>query len=149
MKTELGQTGDYAVRSALALARSGRRMKAREIAAEMALPQKFLPQVLARLIDAGLVGSVAGPDGGYELKRTPADISLLEVIEAAEGPVRSRKCVLRGGPCRLDGTCAVHDAWFEAQAALEAKLAATTFAELATGPSLRRNGSRLKRKASR
>jgi len=151
MKIELGQTGDYAVRSALALARAGRRMKAREIAAEMALPEKFLPQVLARMIDAGLVGSVAGPDGGYELRRAPRDLSLLDVIEAAEGPVRSRKCVLRGGPCRLDGTCAVHDAWFKAQAALEAKLAATSFAELATAPSLRPKGAHLKgrTKASR
>lgn len=118
------------MRSVLALARAGKRLKAREIAAEMALPEKFLPQVLGLLIKAGLVGSVAGPDGGYELRRAPGEISLLEVIEAAEGPVRSQECVLRGGPCRLDGTCAVHDAWFDTQAALAVKLARTTFADL-------------------
>lgn len=130
MKIELGQTGDYAVRSVLALAASGERQKAREIAAEMHLPEKFLPQVLGMLIRAGIVRSVAGPGGGYELARDPADISLLEVIEATEGPMRSRKCVLRGGPCALDGTCAVHDSWAEAQSALTAKLARTTFATL-------------------
>lgn len=130
MKIELGQTGDYAVRSVLALARAGRRLKAREIADEMSLPLKFLPQVLGALIRAGLITSVAGPDGGYELARAPGDLSLLEVIEASEGPVRSNKCVLRGGPCRLDGTCAVHDAWFDAQAALAAKLASTSFEDL-------------------
>jgi Rrf2 family protein len=130
MKIELGQTGDYAVRSILALARAGRRLKAREIAEEMALPAKFLPQILGLLIRAGIVSSVAGPDGGYELAREPEAISLLDVIEAAEGPVRSTKCVLRGGPCRLDGTCAVHDAWADAQAALAAKLARTNFGSL-------------------
>ncbi|MEX2556102.1 MAG: Rrf2 family transcriptional regulator [Actinomycetota bacterium] len=130
MRIELGQTGDYAVRSVLALARAGRRLKGREIASEMDLPEKFLPQVLGALIKAGLVTSLAGPDGGYALARPAREISLLEVIEASEGPVRSQKCVLRGGPCRLDGTCAVHDAWFDAQAALEAKLARTSFAGL-------------------
>ncbi|HEX9712235.1 MAG TPA: Rrf2 family transcriptional regulator [Actinomycetota bacterium] len=130
MKIELGQTGDYAVRSVLALAVARRRLKGREIASQMQLPEKFLPQVLATLVKAGLVGSVAGPDGGYLLTRPPGEITLLQVVEAAEGPVRSRKCVLRGGPCRLDGTCAIHDAWFDAQAALAAKLSRTTFAEL-------------------
>ncbi|MGH2794923.1 MAG: RrF2 family transcriptional regulator [Actinomycetota bacterium] len=130
MKIELGQTGDYAVRSILALASSGKRLKAREIAEEMSLPLKFLPQVLGHLIRAGLVNSVAGPGGGYELTKPTEAISLLEVIEAAEGPVRSRKCVLRGGPCDVHGICAVHDAWFEAQAALAAKLARTSFEDL-------------------
>jgi len=130
MKIELGQAGDYAVRSVLALARNGGRLKAREIAAEMSLPRKYLPQVLALLIRAGLVHSVAGPGGGYELAKDSSEITLLAVIEATEGPVMSRKCVLRGGPCRLDGTCAVHDAWADAQAALAAKLARTTFADL-------------------
>jgi len=130
VQIELGQKGDYAVRSVLALAVAGRRLKGREISAQMGLPEKFLPQVLATLIKADLVTSVAGPAGGYELARPPREISLLEVIEAAEGPVRSGKCVLRGGPCRLDGTCAIHNAWFDAQAALVAKLARTNFAEL-------------------
>ena len=130
MKIELGQKGDYAVRSVLALAVAGRRLKGREIATQMGLPENFLPQVLGTLVKAGVVASVAGPDGGYELTRPPAEITLLQVIEAAEGPVRSRKCVLRGGPCRLDGTCAVHDAWADAQSALEAKLARASFAEL-------------------
>lgn len=134
VKIELGQKGDYAVRSVLALARARRRLKAREIAAEMHLPEKFLPQVLATLIKAGIVNSVAGPGGGYDLTRPPKDISLLEVIEAAEGPARSEKCVLRGGPCQLDGTCAVHDAWFSAQSALTAKLGRTNFADLRRAP---------------
>lgn len=130
MKVELGQKGDYALRSVVAMARAGRRMKAREIAEEMDIPQKYLPHILGSLIRAGLATSVAGPDGGYTLARVPDEISLLDVIEAAEGPVRSRKCVLRGGPCQLNGTCIVHDAWSDAQAALADKLAGTTFADL-------------------
>ncbi len=147
MKIELGQKGDYAVRSVVAMGAAGRRLKAREIASEMAIPEKFLPQVLGTLIRAGLVTSLAGPDGGYTLAREPADISLLQVIEASEGPVRSQKCVLRGGRCQLNGTCVVHDAWFDAQAALEAELARTSFADLRlhrlAGPGIGVSGVRL------
>jgi Rrf2 family protein len=133
MRIELGRKGDYAVRAALHLARhneDGRR-KTREIAADMDIPEKYLPQVLGELVRAGLVASVAGPDGGYELVRTPEEVSLLEVVEAAEGPVRSETCVLRGGPCRWDDACAIHFAWSEAQNAFVDRLARTTFALLA------------------
>jgi Rrf2 family protein len=129
MRIELGRTGDYAVRATLALAIGGRRMKAREIAEAMHLPRSFVPQILGLLARAGIVRSIAGPDGGYELTRPAGQVTLLQVIEAAE-PQRASMCVLRGGPCRLDGTCAVHDSWFEARRALENKLARTTFAQL-------------------
>ena len=129
MQISLGRKGDYAVRATLALAlhREGR-VKARELATETGVPEKYLPQVLATLIRAGLVGSVAGPDGGYYLERPPEEISLRHVMEAAEGPIRSERCVLRGGDC--DGTCILHDTWQDAQSALITRLDATTFADL-------------------
>src|SRR5680860_1715988 len=119
MRIELGRKGDYAVRAVLHLARhngDGRR-KTREIAADMDIPEKYLPQVLGEMVRAGVVLSVAGPDGGYRLARPPAEVSLLEVVEAAEGPVSSETCVLRGGPCRWEDVCAIHFAWSEAQTA--------------------------------
>lgn len=133
MQVTLGSRGDYSVRAVLFLARAhgdGRR-KSREIAADMQIPEKFLPQVLGTLVKAGLVESVAGPDGGYSLTRPPAEISLLEVVEAAEGPVRNDKCLLRGGPCRWEEACSIHEAWSRAQEKLILELAATSFAELA------------------
>jgi Rrf2 family protein len=130
MQISLGRKGDYAVRAtlALALSRDADRVKARELALETGVPEKYLPQVLATLIRAGLVGSVAGPDGGYYLARPPSDITLRAVVEAAEGPIRSERCVLRGGDC--DGTCILHDHWQDAQGVLIARLDATTFADL-------------------
>jgi Rrf2 family transcriptional regulator, iron-sulfur cluster assembly transcription factor len=133
MQMTLGSRGDYSVRATLDLARhygSGRR-KAREIAAQMQIPQKFLPQVLGVLVHAGIVDSTAGPGGGYTLARAPENVSLLEVVEAAEGPIRNQKCLLRGGPCHWEEACSLHYAWAEAQEALIDKLATTTFAELA------------------
>jgi Rrf2 family protein len=133
MQMTLGSKGDYSVRAVLDLARAygAPRRKARQIADKMDIPPKYLPQVLGDLIRAGLVESVAGPGGGYSLARPPREISLLEVVEAAEGQIRNTKCLMRGGPCHWDDACSVHAAWAEAQEKMAVQLAKTNFAELA------------------
>jgi Rrf2 family iron-sulfur cluster assembly transcriptional regulator len=133
MQITLTNKGDYSVRAILNLARhhsSGRR-KAREIAAEMDISRKYLPQVMTDLIRRGIVDSVAGPSGGYSLARPPSEISVRDVIEAAEGPIEAATCALRGGPCDWEEACPLHESWARGQAAILEQLAATSFAELA------------------
>ncbi len=133
MNLTLGKRADYSVRAVLFLARhedEPGRVKARQIAEDMDISENYLPQILSNLVRAKLVVSSAGPDGGYALSRRADEISLLEVIEAAEGDIRSRECVLRGGPCRWEGHCAVHEPWARAQEAMIHQLRATTFAEI-------------------
>lgn len=133
MQASLGRKGDYSVRAILDLARqNGERRKAREIAGEMDIPHRYLTQILANLVQHGLLTAVAGPTGGYLLARPAEDITLLEVVEAAEGPIKLEQCVLRGGPCTWEDSCPVHIPWARAQSALAAQLAATTFADLAS-----------------
>lgn len=130
MRLELGKRADYAVRAAVDLARhhdDGRR-KARAIAEEMSIPTSYVPQILAELVRAGIARSVAGPDGGYSLAQPPSDVSLLDVLHAVDGDVVSTDCVLRGGPCRWEGVCAVHVPWARAQHALLDVLASTSLA---------------------
>lgn len=129
---ELTKRGDYAVRAMLALARasSGRLLSVRLIAEEMSIPVRFLPQVMGDLASAGLVEATTGRAGGYRLARPAAEVSLLDVVEAAEGDSRRRTCVLRGGPCGLDGFCDVHDVFFEAQDAMLGALARTRLSDL-------------------
>ncbi|MFA9431365.1 Rrf2 family transcriptional regulator [Egicoccus sp. AB-alg2] len=131
MKLTLGKRADYSVRAVLDLARhhgNGRRTT-RAIAEAMAIPVNFLPALLAELVRAGLVVSVAGRSGGYALARAPGEISLLEVIEAAEEEP-ARECVLRGGPCRWQDACVVHEPLATARESLRASLAMTDFAQL-------------------
>ncbi len=133
MQIALGRKGDYAVRAMLELARhhgQGRR-KAREIAAVMDIPERYLPQILALLVRHRLLVATAGPDGGYELARKPGEITLLEVVEAAEGPLATDVCLLRGGPCDWEHVCPLHTPWSRAQEALADQLRGTTFQELA------------------
>ncbi len=133
MQIALGRKGDYAVRAVLDLARhwGGGRRKARQIAEVMDIPERYLPQILALLVRHGLLVATAGPDGGYQLARPPKEITLLEVVEAAEGPIASDECLLRGGPCDWEHVCPLHNPWSRAQSVFAQQLRRTTFAELA------------------
>lgn len=135
MRLELGRRADYAIRAAVDLAHhhgDGARRKARHIAEDMAIPPSYIPQILAELVRAGLVASVAGRSGGYALAKSPPEISLLDVVLAADGEVVSTSCVLRGGPCRWEDMCAVHVPWSEAQHALLDSLGSTSLADVTT-----------------
>jgi Rrf2 family iron-sulfur cluster assembly transcriptional regulator len=133
MRLELTKRGDYGIRAELSLAHAGkgRRLSARRIAAEQGIPPQVLPRIMSDLVRAGLVVSVAGRSGGYQLTRERSSISMLAVIEAIEGDGRRTTCILRGGPCGRDGVCDVHDVFFAAQEALLSTLAGATLEELA------------------
>ena len=53
------------------------------------MPERFLLQILRNLVNHGILRSTRGVDGGYSLVRRPEEISLLDVIEAIDGPIDS------------------------------------------------------------
>jgi len=127
----LSKKGDYVVRAALALARAwkdGSYRKIREVAEEMDLPLSYTPQILSALAQAGIAEARAGRDGGYRLVRAPEAISLLDVVEAGEGPLGPSICALRGGPCRWENVCALHPVWSAATQAICLVLQQSTLA---------------------
>jgi Rrf2 family protein len=136
MRLELTKRGDYGIRAMLALAGDpgDRPLSARRIADTMDIPVRFLPQVLGDLQRAGLVEATTGRAGGYRLAAPAGGISLLAVIEAVEGDSRRRTCVLRGGPCGVDGFCDVPAVFFAGQEALLAELAGASLADLVAQP---------------
>jgi Rrf2 family protein len=133
MRVELSRRGDYAVRAMVILARPGtEQLTAGAIAERTAIPASFVPQVMGTLVRAGLVANRRGRAGGYRLARPPSEVSLLAVIEAAEGDLLLRTCILRGGPCGGGGVqCVVHDAFARAQEASVAELARSSLADVA------------------
>ncbi len=131
MRLELTRRGDYAVRAMLSLARpDARQLTAATLAEATGIPAGYVPQVMGDLVRAGLVANRRGRTGGYRLARLPAEVSLLDIVEAVEGDGRRRTCVLRGGPCRRDGACDVHDAFFRAQEAVFGTLAGVSLADV-------------------
>ncbi len=133
MRLELTRRGDYAVRAMLALAGEPPDgwLSVPAVSAAMSIPERFLPRVMADLVKAGLVVGHRGRTGGYRLARPAATISLLDIIGAAEPDPDDRTCILRGGPCGLDGRCAVHDAFSGARNAMRRELSETALSEVA------------------
>jgi Rrf2 family protein len=134
MRLALTRRADYAIRACLHLASAGHGepVPSRVIAEAMDIPVRFLPQILGDLARASVVDSVSGQRGGYRLARPAAGLSLLDCIEAVEGPTISTHCVLETRACRRDRPCAVHPAWMEAQEGFVAALARQSLAEVAT-----------------
>lgn len=135
MRLNLTRQADHALRAMVFLAgqRDGGRRKAAEIAAAAGIPVPFAARVLAQLQHAGLLDARAGRDGGYILARNPAAISLLDVIEAIEGPLEARDCLLRDHRCGTDGHCLLHEAWAAAQGALREVLAEASIDSMIQG----------------
>jgi Rrf2 family protein len=134
MDLGLSKAGDYAVRAAISLTAAfpnGRYRKIREIVEEMHLPRPYTPQILTLLVRAGLVEAKAGRDGGYRLTRDPREISLLEVVQAAEGDLVPTRCILRGSTCNWENPCPVHGAWVNAGDAFKKSLRGVTLASVA------------------
>jgi Rrf2 family protein len=92
---QISARGEYAVRAALGLAAAHPvTVSSHALASEQDLPHKFLEAIMADLRRAGLVRSVRGADGGYQLARSPAEISIGSVLRAVDGPlaaVRGRR----------------------------------------------------------
>jgi Rrf2 family transcriptional regulator, iron-sulfur cluster assembly transcription factor len=134
MRLQLTRRADYAIRTAICLGRVGseRRLSGPVIAERMAIPPRFLPQIMQDLVRAGLVEAAIGRGGGYRLARQPGDVSLLEVIEAVEGDARRRTCVLSSGTCDASRPCDVHHLFARAQDALLDRLGEATIRDALT-----------------
>ncbi len=86
---KLSRTVAYALQATLQLAqaKTGSPVPCSQLAASGHMPERFLLQVLRSLVTHGILQSTRGVEGGYTLERRPEDITLLEVIEAIDGPM--------------------------------------------------------------
>lgn len=109
------------MRVAVHLAEHGR-ATLETLADEESIPRPFTPKVVAKLVAAGLVSTTKGRSGGVALTRPPEQISLLEVIEAVDGPIELNRCVLAPTECDRASFCTVHPVWVSVQAELRRML---------------------------
>lgn len=84
---------------------------ARELGQETGIPHPMVSKVLKILTRSGILTSQRGPKGGYSLAKSPADISVFELISALEGPVALMECIESPGDCRQEPTCGVKKHW--------------------------------------
>ena len=126
---QITRQADYAVRAVLHLARLGPNQRAAtsQIAEEQRIPPSFLAKIVSQLSVAGLLQTSRGARGGVSLSRSPEDISLLDVVEAIDGPILLNDCVAGNGTCYFSDSCPVKLVWGRAQSELVGELRHTTF----------------------
>lgn len=124
---------DYAVRSVLdlALRQPEEAAYSRDIAERQNIPPSFLAKILTRLAAHGIVQTQRGVNGGVRLARAAETITLLEVVEAIDGPLTLNLCVRHPGLCPRELDCVVHPIWELISAELRERLAGITLAGLA------------------
>ncbi len=125
MRLELTKKTDLAFQALAAIAARGEeRTNGSELAESLDITTHYLPHVMAPLTRAGWVASTSGPHGGYSIAVDLHEITLLDLVEAVEGPIDDGRC-LHLGP--LHGvettTCALHHPWTKARQALISALA--------------------------
>ncbi|HLO13468.1 MAG TPA: Rrf2 family transcriptional regulator [Anaerolineales bacterium] len=129
---QITRQADYAVRAVLHLAqiKNGDRAATSIVAKEQHIPPSFLAKIISQLSIAGLLHTSRGARGGVTLAREPKDITLLEVIEAIDGPIQLNECIAPDGVCTFDENCPIRSVWCEAQDELVARLKKTDFGQL-------------------
>jgi Rrf2 family protein len=133
---QITRQADYAVRAILYLARqgSGMRVSTAQVAQEQHIPPTFLAKIISQLSTAGVVRATRGARGGITLARPPEEISLLEIVEAIDGPVSLNECTHNPDLCTMGDTCSVREVWCDVRVELVNRLKRTTFDQLVRQP---------------
>lgn len=114
---------DYALRALTMLAQTGDSLSVRALAASQEVPPDFLRKIMQRLHRAHIVKSSRGPFGGYRLSRPAGEISVLDVVEAVQGPLVVNECAADPGICSRTELCPFRKRLLVIQDDLSAKLA--------------------------
>jgi Rrf2 family protein len=110
-----------------------------ELAEAAECPEQFLSKVLQSLTRAGLVLSHRGNTGGFELPNIHRSATLLDVVEAIEGPIKLNICLNSDRACPRQGWCPAHEVWVDAQSAVAQVLQNASIGTLAQTASARKS----------
>jgi Rrf2 family protein len=129
---QITRQADYALRTVLYLVRLGeeKRASTNQIAREQGIPTSFLAKIISQLSIAGILQTSRGARGGVALTRPPEKITLLEVVEAIDGPIWLNDCVNDPSVCIFGETCPLHKIWCQVQGELTTRLKNTNFGQV-------------------
>ncbi len=119
---------DYAARITDCLCKSEKRLDAKTISEETGVTLRFSLKILRKLVAAGITKSYKGTQGGYEIAKSPKEISLKDIIEAIEGYIVINRCIKGEFPC-TKGTedCKIQTAFCEISSKVKETMSQYTF----------------------
>lgn len=127
---------DYSLKALLMLAErypGSEPTRVEEIAASQGIPENYLRRLLIELKRGGLVASQKGPSGGYLLARSPARITMADVLEIVEGDYCPVDCLEESGStqCPKGAPCPMRDVWRDVRESVNVILGRATLQSLA------------------
>ncbi len=102
----------------------------KDVAERQNISKKYLEQVVAPLGDAGLLQVTRGAKGGYQLARSPEEITLADVVRASEDGLNLMECISCISVCDHEGGCASREVWGGMQNAITSYLEGRTLADV-------------------
>ena len=129
---QITRQADYALRAMFYLSKLEPSVRAATslIADEQRIPPSFLAKIISQLSIAGLIHTSRGARGGVSLARPPENISILEVVEAIDGPLTLNECTHSIDGCPFGEKCPIRPVWCDVQSELVERLRNTSFAAL-------------------
>lgn len=129
---QITRQADYALRAILFLAKlePNERVSTSRIAEVQHIPSSFLAKIISQLSIAGLISTVRGARGGVSLAKPSNKISMLDVVEAIDGPILLNDCTDPSYGCIFGDDCPIHPIWCQTKLDLVKKLKAATFDQL-------------------
>ncbi|MES2857959.1 MAG: SUF system Fe-S cluster assembly regulator [Pseudomonadota bacterium] len=124
-------------------ARPGAVLSAPDLAELAGLEVPTVAKVLKPLAQAGLVDGFRGANGGYRLSRAAEAISLVEIVEAMEGPLGMTECSLHAGQCGIEHSCGVRANWRRINDVVADALREVTLAQMLAPPAARTDARRI------
>ncbi len=131
--------GRYGLRAMLDLAehQNSAPIPLRKIAERQSISIQYLEQIFVALRRSGLVRSVRGAQGGYELDKEADDIYVGDIVEILEGPVAPVDCLVKDDNCQQQDDCITRDVWQMVQESIEDVLYSMTLNDLKNKKSLK------------
>ena len=109
---EISRKTDYALRMLFLLAEEdGRLVSVRSAAEQVNVPYSFARSIQHELVEAGILESRRGVNGGMRLKADPKELTIRQIVEAIQGPLCIHDCTDDGIDCPLLATCCYHPLW--------------------------------------
>ncbi len=122
---------EYAVRVLLELGmRHGEDVSLNDVAKRWRISLDYLEQLMPPLKKAGLVRSRRGAKGGYSVAKPLDDITVADILEVFDGPIKVMDCLPNDRECWASGACAIREVWRDVKEAVEGVLRGVTLADL-------------------
>ena len=103
---------------------------AKELSEALTIPYKFLTKIMIKLVNADLIISIRGREGGYKLSKPASEITIIEILNHFNEFAEDTQCILGIGSCNHKNKCALHDQWVKPKSMINKMFENTTLADI-------------------